>query len=56
MDLRSLQYFVQIADDGSITRASDKLGVAQPALTRRIKQLEDELGAELLTRLPRGVR
>ncbi|MGE5640974.1 MAG: LysR family transcriptional regulator, partial [Clostridia bacterium] len=40
----------------SITRASDKLGVAQPALTRRIKQLEDELGAELLTRLPRGVR
>src|SRR4051812_38580285 len=56
MELRSLQYFVQVADEGSITGAADKLGVAQPALTRRIKQLEEELGAQLLTRLPRGVR
>src|SRR2546422_91799 len=48
--------FLQIADEGSIPRAAGKLGVAQPALTRRIKQLEDELGAQLLTRLPRGVR
>jgi LysR family nitrogen assimilation transcriptional regulator len=56
MELRSLQYFVQIADEGSISRAAGKLGVAQPALTRRIKQLETELGAQLLTRLPRGVR
>ncbi len=56
MELRSLQIFVQIADEGSITRAADKLGLAQPALTRRIKQLERELGAQLLLRLPRGVR
>jgi LysR family nitrogen assimilation transcriptional regulator len=56
MELRSLQYFVQIADEGSITGAADKLGIAQPALTRRIKQLEAELGAQLLLRLPRGVR
>jgi LysR family nitrogen assimilation transcriptional regulator len=56
MELRSLQYFLQIADEGSITRAADKLGVAQPALTRRIKLLESELGAQLLVRLPRGVR
>lgn len=56
MELRSIEYFVQIADEGSITRAADKLGIAQPALTRRIKQLEDELGAPLLMRLPRGVR
>ena len=56
MELRSLEYFVQIADEGSISRAAAKLGVAQPALTRRIKQLETELGAQLLTRLPRGVR
>ncbi|HXJ09505.1 MAG TPA: LysR family transcriptional regulator [Burkholderiales bacterium] len=56
MELRSLEYFVQIADEGSISRAAGKLGVAQPALTRRIKQLETELGAQLLTRLPRGVR
>ncbi|HXJ09534.1 MAG TPA: LysR family transcriptional regulator, partial [Burkholderiales bacterium] len=45
MELRSLEYFVQIADEGSISRAAGKLGVAQPALTRRIKQLETELGA-----------
>jgi LysR family nitrogen assimilation transcriptional regulator len=56
MELRSIEYFVQIADEGSITRTADKLGIAQPALTRRIKQLEDELGAPLLTRLARGVR
>lgn len=56
MELRSIQYFVQIADEGSITRAADKLGVAQPALTRHLKRLEAELGTQLLMRLPRGVR
>jgi LysR family nitrogen assimilation transcriptional regulator len=56
MELRSLQYFVQIADEGSITRTAEKLGIAQPALTRHVKQLESELGALLLLRLPRGVR
>src|SRR3972149_5751067 len=56
MELRSLSYFVGIADEGSITRAAEKLGVAQPALTRHVKQLEAELGVRLFTRLPRGVR
>lgn len=56
VELRSIQYFVQIADEGSITRAADKLGVSQPALTRHVKRLEDELGTQLLMRLPRGVR
>jgi LysR family nitrogen assimilation transcriptional regulator len=56
MELRSIQYFVQIADEGSITRTADKIGIAQPALTRHIKQLEAELGTQLLMRLPRGVR
>jgi LysR family nitrogen assimilation transcriptional regulator len=56
MELRSLEYFVRIAEEGSISRAAGKLGIAQPALTRRIKQLEADLGAQLLTRLPRGVR
>src|SRR5512132_665047 len=56
MELRSIQYFVQVADEGSITRTADKIGIAQPALTRHIKQLEAELGTQLLTRLPRGVR
>lgn len=56
MELRSIQYFVQVADEGSITRTAEKIGIAQPALTRHIKQLEAELGTQLLTRLPRGVR
>ena len=56
MELRSIQYFVQVADEGRITRTADKIGIAQPALTRHIKQLEAELGTQLLMRLPRGVR
>lgn len=56
MELRSMRYFVQVADEGSITRAADKLGVAQPALTRHLKRLEASLGTQLLMRLPRGVR
>lgn len=56
MDLRSIRYFVQIADCGSITRAAADLGVAQPALTRHMQGMEAELGLQLLVRLPRGVR
>ncbi len=56
MDLRSIRYFVQIADGGSITRAAGNLGVAQPALSRHMQSLEEELGMQLLVRLPRGVR
>ena len=56
MELRSIQYFLQIADEGSITRTAQKIGVAQPALTRHVQQLEAELGTQLLLRLPRGVR
>jgi LysR family nitrogen assimilation transcriptional regulator len=56
VDLRSIRYFVQIADCGSISRAAKHLGVAQPALSRHLHSLEEELGARLLVRLPRGVR
>ena len=56
MDLRSIRYFIQIADLGSITRAAQHLGIAQPALSRHLRSLESELGTELLVRLPRGVR
>ncbi|MGZ8268632.1 MAG: LysR family transcriptional regulator [Burkholderiales bacterium] len=56
MDLRSIRYFVQIADLGSITRASEHLGIAQPALSRHVRSIEEELGTRLLIRLPRGVR
>ena len=56
MDLRGIRYFVQIAELGSITRAAQHLRIAQPALSRHIHALEDELGVPLLVRLPRGVR
>jgi LysR family transcriptional regulator, nitrogen assimilation regulatory protein len=56
MEIRSLSYFVRIAELGSITRAASHLRVAQPALTRQVQRLEDELGVTLFTRVNRGVR
>jgi LysR family nitrogen assimilation transcriptional regulator len=56
MELRSLHYFVRIAELGSITRASAHLQIAQPALTRHVQRLEEELDAPLFTRASRGVR
>ncbi|MGC2204219.1 MAG: LysR family transcriptional regulator [Stellaceae bacterium] len=56
MELRSLHYFVRIAELGSITRASAHLQIAQPALTRHLQRLENELDAPLFTRANRGVR
>jgi LysR family transcriptional regulator, nitrogen assimilation regulatory protein len=56
MELRSLHYFVRIAELGSITRAAAHLHVAQPALTRHVQRLEDELQITLFTRANRGVR
>ena len=56
MELRSLTYFVRIAELGSITRAASHLRLAQPALTRHVQRLEEELGVALFTRANRGVR
>src|SRR6202140_4627740 len=56
MELRSLGYFARIAELGSITRAASHLRLAQPALTRHVQRLEEELGVALFTRANRGVR
>ena len=56
MELRSLHYFVRIAELGSITRASAHLQIAQPALTRHVQRLEEELDTALFVRANRGVR
>src|SRR5437764_8083327 len=56
MNLRQLEYFMTIAEEGSITRAAERLFVSQPSLSQQVLALEQELGGELLERLPRGVR
>ena len=56
VNLRQLEYLVVIAEEGSFTRASERLLVAQPSLSQQIGALEAELGGPLLERLPRGVR
>jgi LysR family nitrogen assimilation transcriptional regulator len=56
LDFWSVRCFAQVADRGSITHAADDLGITQPALTRRIHQLERELGVALFDRRPRGIR
>src|ERR1700687_1118142 len=56
MELRSLHYFVRIAELGSITRASAHLHVAQPALTRHVQRLEQELDVTLFHRAHRRGR
>jgi LysR family nitrogen assimilation transcriptional regulator len=55
VDFRSLRYFVQIAELGSITAAAQRLRVAQPSLTRHLHKLEEDLGVVLFVRAHRGV-
>src|SRR5690606_23547335 len=56
VNLRALRYFVAIADAGSITAASEIVSVAQPALSRQLRELEADIGVPLLVRGARGVR
>jgi DNA-binding transcriptional LysR family regulator len=56
MKLRQLHYFLTVVDEGSFTRAAERLFVAQPSLSQMIKSLETEMGGLLLERLPKGVR
>jgi LysR family nitrogen assimilation transcriptional regulator len=56
MDIRDLKCFVLTSELGSVTRAAGELGIVQSALSRKLQGLEEELGATLFTRLPRGIQ
>lgn len=56
MDLRQLEYFVRIAEAGSFSAAAARVRISQPALSRQIRLLEEELGRALFERHGRGVR
>jgi LysR family nitrogen assimilation transcriptional regulator len=56
MDIRALKCFVWTAELGNITRASAELGIVQSALSRKLQAIEQELGAALFVRLPRGIQ
>ena len=50
MELRHLRYFVAVAEALSFTKAAEKLRLAQPSLTRQVRNLEDEISVKLLDR------
>ena len=56
MELRHLRYFVAVAEMENVSRAALKLHVSQPALSRQIRDLEDEIGFSLLERTAKSVR
>lgn len=52
---RQLQYFIAVAEQGSVTRAAQNLSISQSSVTEAIKELEGDLGVELFERHPRGL-
>src|SRR5258708_1083234 len=55
MELRHLRYFQAVAEALSFTKAAARLRIAQPALSRQVQDLEEEVGVDLVKRSPRGL-
>lgn len=56
MELRHIRYFLAVVEEGSFTKAAEKLLIAQPPLSRQIKDLEEEIGTPLFLRKARGLQ
>src|SRR6202166_4272855 len=57
MELRHLRYFVAVVEEGSLTTAADlRLHTSQPSLSRQIRDLEYQVGAELMSRSVHGIK
>src|SRR5687767_11574783 len=56
MTLRQLEYLLALVEEGSFTRAAERLFVSQPALSHQVKALERSVGGELIERLPQSLQ
>ena len=54
MDLTLIRSFLAVAETGAITEAAERIGITQPALSRRLQQFEDHLGVPLMVRGRKG--